>query len=332
MKFMSTLLFLLWGGADGRAETTYLYQEAGYGDRIHYETPFAAAYQGRDSMTAKSPAPSRIVHTVRAGETLYALSRRYGVGVEDIRRINQLSGNTIRIGQQLQIQAGEEESTQPVVAAPTIPIRNEPVPTPPAPMVTSSEFHLVQGGETVASLARRFGYTEERFRSFNGLGRTEQLRPGRQLRTSHCGCPPPVTPPPASAPAAPPEGSRVPLPSTYVRPSRETPLPEQVGYAVPEATSPTPIRIVVPPARPLAGEPVPTQEPPEETIVNPAPPPSYTGPQRDPRQERTVHLVKEGETLYSIARSYRMTVTRLMELNDLGPTGVIAPFQKLYVN
>jgi LysM repeat protein len=67
-------------------------------------------------------------------------------------------------------------------------------------------------------------------------------------------------------------------------------------------------------------------------VARPASPPPYTGPERDPRQERTVHLVREGETLYSIARTYRITVTRLMELNELGPSGVIAPFQKLYVN
>ncbi|THH39998.1 glucosaminidase domain-containing protein [Neolewinella litorea] len=47
--------------------------------------------------------PQAVYHAVRAGETLYAISRRYGVSVEDIKRINALSGNTISVGQQLRI-------------------------------------------------------------------------------------------------------------------------------------------------------------------------------------------------------------------------------------
>jgi LysM repeat protein len=272
-----------------------------------------------------TPAPSAIVHTVRPGETLYALSRRYGVGIQEIRDANRLNGNTIRVGQQLRIGAGQE-STQPV--APASPV--VPPPPPPAAIATSSQFHLVQGGETVAALARRFGYTEERFRAFNGLGRYEDVVPGRQLRTSHCSCPPAVNAAPAPPPPPPPSSTYVPSPSAYLNPSQDIPLPEdEEGYALPDVNSPPPIRIVVPPARPVVAEEAPAGVVREQATVSPPP---YLGPERDPRQQRTVHLVKEGETLYSIARSYRITVTRLMELNDLGPTEVIAPFQKLYVN
>ncbi|NJB84628.1 LysM repeat protein [Lewinella marina] len=51
-----------------------------------------------------NPAPTQAVyHAVTAGETLYAISRRYGVSVDDIKRLNALSGNTISVGQQLRI-------------------------------------------------------------------------------------------------------------------------------------------------------------------------------------------------------------------------------------
>ena len=47
--------------------------------------------------------PSSEYHQVISGETLYSISRRYGVSVDAIRRLNALNGNTISVGQQLQI-------------------------------------------------------------------------------------------------------------------------------------------------------------------------------------------------------------------------------------
>lgn len=44
-------------------------------------------------------------YTVRPGDTLFSLYRRFGVSVEAIRRANGLSGNTIKVGQTLVIPA-----------------------------------------------------------------------------------------------------------------------------------------------------------------------------------------------------------------------------------
>ena len=47
--------------------------------------------------------PAAVYHAVQAGETLYAISRRYGVTVESIQKLNALSGSVISVGQQLRI-------------------------------------------------------------------------------------------------------------------------------------------------------------------------------------------------------------------------------------
>ena len=54
-------------------------------------------------------------------------------------------------------------------------------------------------------------------------------------------------------------------------------------------------------------------------------PPAYGG-------GRTLHVVQEGESLYAIARQYGVSIDDLRRLNTLGPSDVIVPFQKLYVN
>jgi membrane-bound lytic murein transglycosylase D len=42
-------------------------------------------------------------HTVEAGETLFRISQNYQVGVEEIQKLNKLSGNTVKVGQKLKI-------------------------------------------------------------------------------------------------------------------------------------------------------------------------------------------------------------------------------------
>lgn len=50
-----------------------------------------------------TPVTNRQYHAVAAGETLYGISRRYGMTVEELKRLNQLTTNTISIGQQLRV-------------------------------------------------------------------------------------------------------------------------------------------------------------------------------------------------------------------------------------
>lgn len=49
------------------------------------------------------PKPSFTFHTVRKGDTLYGLAKRYGTTVGRIQQANGISGSLIRIGQKLKI-------------------------------------------------------------------------------------------------------------------------------------------------------------------------------------------------------------------------------------
>lgn len=50
-----------------------------------------------------APADGWQTHTVRQGETLYSISRRYNVGLDQLRKQNGLSSDAIRIGMSLKI-------------------------------------------------------------------------------------------------------------------------------------------------------------------------------------------------------------------------------------
>lgn len=67
------------------------------------------------------------LHTVKEGETLYAIARAYGVAVEELRKRNQLEGEGIRFGQTLMIRDKGLAEVTPVVPV----VEVIPPPTPP---------------------------------------------------------------------------------------------------------------------------------------------------------------------------------------------------------
>jgi len=48
-----------------------------------------------------TPPPEPVVYTVRGGDTLYSLARRYGTSVEAIMAANDLGDTLVRPGQRL---------------------------------------------------------------------------------------------------------------------------------------------------------------------------------------------------------------------------------------
>ncbi|WP_345951118.1 LysM peptidoglycan-binding domain-containing protein [Mucilaginibacter sp. PAMB04274] len=104
-------------------------------------------------------------YKVSAGETLYAISRRFSVRVEDIISQNNLKSSSLYPGQILQIRAVAAAATPPPVAQTTT-TQPAVVTTPPvtAPAVTKRDSILVAKTDTSAVERRlpanRYGLTE----------------------------------------------------------------------------------------------------------------------------------------------------------------------------
>ncbi len=50
-----------------------------------------------------APEPEKVYHTVRSGDTLGAIARRYGVSVRQVQQLNGLRGTNIRLGARLRV-------------------------------------------------------------------------------------------------------------------------------------------------------------------------------------------------------------------------------------
>jgi LysM repeat protein len=94
------------------------------------------------------------VHEVKTGESMYAISRQYGISIDDLKRWNNLEGNDLKIGQLLFVAppakgaatpTAPEVKADPVTAtvAPT-PEERQPIETPTTSTATSATIPSVQ--------------------------------------------------------------------------------------------------------------------------------------------------------------------------------------------
>ena len=105
------------------------------------------------------PVTNNEIYIVKSGDTLYGIASRYGVKVDDLRRYNNLSGNTLSIGQQLYIPTGQ--MVDDIVG-------------------TNYETYVVKTGDNLSSIASLYGTSVSELRSINNLS-SDTLFVGQQL-------------------------------------------------------------------------------------------------------------------------------------------------------
>ena len=126
--------------------------------------------------------PGVTTHTVAPGETLSAISKKYGIGVADLKRINGLTTDVINIGQVLRVSlpsATGQQSTPPQ----KLPVPQTPeAPKQPAPAKPTAVYHTVAKGETLYRIAQNYGTTVGALGKLNNLGNSSEIQIGQQLR------------------------------------------------------------------------------------------------------------------------------------------------------
>jgi membrane-bound lytic murein transglycosylase D len=114
-------------------------------------------------------------HRVRRGETLSRIAAKYGVSTRALQRENGLrSANHIRVGQRLKIPG--RYVRPPVTVAAAAPAAS----TPPEPAPAEGVYR-VRRGDTLASIARRFGVSARDLATVNRIQNANQIHPGQVI-------------------------------------------------------------------------------------------------------------------------------------------------------
>ena len=116
-------------------------------------------------VNTSEPISGGVSHRVRRGETLGGIAKRYRVTVSQLRSWNGLRSNKLRVGQVLRLRPGRPRSS-------TVSVR-------PA---AGTKVHLVRAGDTLSSIARRYGTTIKALQTANGLPAGRALLAGQRLR------------------------------------------------------------------------------------------------------------------------------------------------------
>ena len=137
----------------------------------------AAPAQVVQSQPAALPAQDS-VHVVQAGETLYSLSKRYGLTVPELRAMNNMGPDTpLSIGQELRLKPLAGASVKSQVTAGQAPAQQ-------ASAATSEdgryEYHTVAEGETMYRVARKYNVTIKDIMEWNKK-EDFNIRPGEVL-------------------------------------------------------------------------------------------------------------------------------------------------------
>ena len=151
-------------------------------------------YAETTPITTFSEPAATTAHTVTKGDTLYNISKRYAVTIDELQSANGLYGNTIGLGQVLTIPSSttiinESAYVAPLTMAstdspaPVTLVRNvEPVPG------QSSGVYAVLPKDTLYSISRRACVKVADLISTNGIKNPNTLQPGQRLTmpAGHC--------------------------------------------------------------------------------------------------------------------------------------------------
>ncbi|MFC7322607.1 LysM peptidoglycan-binding domain-containing protein [Halobacillus campisalis] len=107
-----------------------------------------------------APPNSPATYTVKSGDTLYSIARKYNTTVSEITSVNQIrNAALIQVGQVLTIPNGST---------------SEP----------AAQTYTVKTGDTLYSIALRFGTTVQKIASANNISNPSFIRPGMKLSIS----------------------------------------------------------------------------------------------------------------------------------------------------
>ena len=116
--------------------------------------------------------PGGTTHTVAAKETMFSISKMYGVTVDEIKQWNNLSDNTLSIGQQLIIKKGS--------STPAAPSSTGTATAVVGVAAAKKGVHTVATKETMYSISRQYNVSVQQLQEWNNLTGTE-LSIGQEL-------------------------------------------------------------------------------------------------------------------------------------------------------
>ncbi len=250
-------------------------------------------------------------HVVQPGETLYGISKKYKVTIANLRQWNNIAENAILLKcTTLAVNDPSSKKTDiPTSYNSYVGSKSSKITKTTAPIYikTGNKTHTVRDGESLASIADKYGYTVARLLAMNNMANTQPIYVNQELIVSDCQCDAKVQPNTAA------NEIRSEVPQSYSNTKTN-----QIRNTVPQSYSNTPeIRT--------------------KTIESV----DYNSPKQvnynwNPNYARVIHIVSQNnialrETSQSIGALYGLTGEEVMVMNGLERNVALLPGQRLNI-
>ena len=270
-------------------------------------------------------------HSIQSGESLWAIAQRYGMSVDDLAAINGLdAGSKIKPGQKITVR---QKQGKTVVEAAPAPAEGEPAPATPAvtiakaaaseaspddidlnvgdqgqteavspstklgagkETVTVSKSYKMKKGDSLNAVAKRHGVTVGDLMKWNGIKNPKAVRAGQTLK----------------------------IKTTEVRSQKSEARIKEAKkvMAAPQPENKTVEKIEAP----AAAIPAPQKEEGTPLKLSDIPLPE--------QQSNLNYKVKDGDTLWDIARRHKVTIAEIQKWNNLSDPSAVKPGTSLTIH
>jgi len=115
------------------------------------------------AVTTHAAATKTVKHTVKSGESLYTIAKKNHTTVDALCKLNGIKRDTVlRVGRAIKV----------------------PKKVKIAKKRAKKSVHIVKRGDTLSTIAKRYGVSVATLRTLNGLSRSDMLKVGQKLRLS----------------------------------------------------------------------------------------------------------------------------------------------------
>ncbi len=289
------------------------------------------------------PKPSEKTHTVRRGETLKSIARLYGLTSAQLARMNNLNERqTLRPGSKLivaRIHSGVDNLTKSASSPSVRPLQGNPTAAPASEksLQKSARTHVVQKGDTLGSIAKKYGVTVNDLLEWNKLSTKTKLSTGKPLT---------VSPPEKEAKVAPQPASKTLSQKEKSNTAKEKAATQKAPQAATSQKTATekgaPSKDTAQNTAKTANDKTAAQKSSQETASQKSAADKGAS-SRDSAQNNStkasdikksqpaVHTVAPGETLSAISRKYNVDIKDIVSANKISDAKNLKPGLKLKI-
>lgn len=132
---------------------------------IVYSPGYSKSRASSSSKSSKSVKSTSGYHTVRNGENLGLIAKKYGISVSQLKKWNGLSKNMIKPGQKLKVSASSSSKEKVASSKPKGDLK----------------YHTIKKGDTLWDLAKKYNSSVTDIKQWNSISNSYRLKPGQKL-------------------------------------------------------------------------------------------------------------------------------------------------------